>query len=355
MAQKTESILSLDVWRNLVLERDGFACRRCPSRDDLHVHHIKQEALFPELRRAVENGLTPCGPCHRKVSHQLCGPSKPIPFVAVAGEEWRDVVGYEGVYSVSNVGRVRRDKAATCTQAGRLLKPSAHPFGYVCVVLSAGDQRKDCMAHVLVAAAFIGPRPDGMVINHIDSDPANNRPDNLEYVTQAENIAHSGRLGRRATGDRSGSRLHPERLARGDRHSSRTHPERLARGERHGSVTHPERVARGERHSSVTHPERVARGDRNGARTHPEKLPRGDQHWARRHPEKYQRGDAHHSKTRPETVNRGERVATAKVTRVDVVAIRESTLDRKILAAQYGVSPTQISNIRNRTSWKHVA
>lgn len=55
--------------------------------------------------------------------------------------------------------------------------------------------------HHLVAEATLGPRPEGLVVNHIDGNRTNNRPENLEYITQAENIQHSIRIGTHVAND----------------------------------------------------------------------------------------------------------------------------------------------------------
>jgi hypothetical protein len=124
-------------------------------------------------------------------------------------EEWRSVLSDR--YEVSNLGRVRRKKS------GRMLKlctASGYPVFTACV----NAVRKNVHVHVLVAEAFLGPRPPGKHINHIDGVKTNNRPKNLEYVTPAENCAHSGRMGLAASGLRHGRYTKPERTARGERH-----------------------------------------------------------------------------------------------------------------------------------------
>lgn len=104
-------------------------------------------------------------------------------------EEWRDVVGQESLYSVSNLGRVK-SKGGKWRQAGRILKPSLRD-GYPQVVLGLRPTAITRRIHQLVAAAFIGPCPTGSEPNHIDRCRTNNRVDNLEYLTQHENILHS--------------------------------------------------------------------------------------------------------------------------------------------------------------------
>lgn len=99
-------------------------------------------------------------------------------------EEWRPVVGYEGAYSVSNIGNVRNDRR------GRPVRPAVVKL-YLKLSLSRNDVRKQYFVHSLVAAAFIGPRPIGHVTNHKDGNKFNNTPENLEYCTVGENNRHS--------------------------------------------------------------------------------------------------------------------------------------------------------------------
>lgn len=160
-------------------------------------------------------------------------------------EEWRPVVGYEEVYSVSSLGRVRRERAYHTTWAGRVLRTYLCA-GYHRLMLSLNNQKRQYFVHQLVAVAFLGPYPPGQMVNHKDGVKLNNRPENLEYCTPRENMEHASRLGLMATGDRNAARLYPETRARGDQHGSRLHPERMARGERNGSRLYPDRLPRGE-------------------------------------------------------------------------------------------------------------
>ena len=54
-------------WRKKVLERDGYKCQKCGSTEKLNVHHIKSFAEFPDEREKIENGITLCEKCHRKL------------------------------------------------------------------------------------------------------------------------------------------------------------------------------------------------------------------------------------------------------------------------------------------------
>ncbi|MDF2707066.1 MAG: hypothetical protein K0R62_2718 [Nonomuraea muscovyensis] len=103
-------------------------------------------------------------------------------------ERWLPVVGWEGLYEVSSQGRVRSLYSGTRSKTG-FPKPHCTSRGqYMAVDLSRQGKRKTIAVHVLVAAAFIGPRPDGMDVCHNDGDSLNNRPENLRYGTRSENV-----------------------------------------------------------------------------------------------------------------------------------------------------------------------
>jgi len=188
------------MWRKLVLERDGFACRKCGATDDLHIHHVKPMAFFPELLRVVSNAITLCAGCHRKIV-KLRGPVRePMSQRVIPGERWRDVVGYEGNYSVSNFGRVRRntDGTGNC-KAGRIRQTTANRDGYTLVTIYLRGVKKTKAVHKLVAVAFLGPCPKGSQANHKDGSKQNNQARNLKYVTISENHKHAYRTGLQAT------------------------------------------------------------------------------------------------------------------------------------------------------------
>jgi hypothetical protein len=115
----------------------------------------------------------------------------------MSNEIWRDVVGFEESYQVSNIGRVRsKDRlvaysaslkcgAYLSPRKGRVLKPAIGSHGYFTVMLG----RKNCRTiHSLVANAFIGPCPDGHEVLHADGTRTNNCVNNLRYGTRSENM-----------------------------------------------------------------------------------------------------------------------------------------------------------------------
>ena len=111
-------------------------------------------------------------------------------------EIWLPVVGYEGFYSVSNRGRVRRDLDRTSGKAGNILK-STKRDRYSAVMLSMNGKTRNINVHILVARAFLGPCPSGMNINHKDGKRHRNIESNLEYGTQRHNVKEAFRLGLR--------------------------------------------------------------------------------------------------------------------------------------------------------------
>jgi hypothetical protein len=109
-------------------------------------------------------------------------------------EIWKDVIGYEGLYQVSNFGQVKalpRIKIAKGSYwtSEKILKPGSDD-GYQKVVLTKNGIRSTKKVHRLVASAFYGEYKE-LSVNHIDSNRANNRIENLEWVTHLENIRHA--------------------------------------------------------------------------------------------------------------------------------------------------------------------
>lgn len=103
-------------------------------------------------------------------------------------ELWRDIKGFEGLYEVSNLGRVRSLKDNNGQARILVLKVQKHRCGYQLVFLRKDGKLKGFVVHRLVAEAFI-PNPDGLPeVNHIDEDKTNNRVDNLEWCTRKYNM-----------------------------------------------------------------------------------------------------------------------------------------------------------------------
>ena len=114
----------------------------------------------------------------------------------IIAEEWRRVAGFPR-YLVSSCGRIKNVE-------GKLLK-HATQFGYARVAVWANGLVSHKSLARLVAEAFIGPCPPNLQVNHMDCNKKNNRADNLEYVTQHQNIRHAIANGRWIFGKRNGN------------------------------------------------------------------------------------------------------------------------------------------------------
>ena len=100
-------------------------------------------------------------------------------------EEWKDILGYEGLYKVSNLGNIKSLKF----QKEKVLKLQTNTKGYFIVNLYKNKKMKSHQIHQLVAIAFLNHVPCKMelVINHINFDKKDNKVSNLEIVTNREN------------------------------------------------------------------------------------------------------------------------------------------------------------------------
>lgn len=108
---------------------------------------------------------------------------------------WLDIAEYEGLYQVSNCGRVKSLPRNGTIKEERMLKPRVSKNGYLYVHLRNGNISKYVKIHRLVAEAFI-PNPDNKPqVNHINGNKLDNTVDNLEWVTASENTMHAFKLG----------------------------------------------------------------------------------------------------------------------------------------------------------------
>lgn len=141
-------------------------------------------------------------------------------------EIWRDIPGYEEIYKISNLGRIKslhRDRIK-----GQILNPAKNNRGYLRLGLSGNGKVRYDSVHRLVAEAFI-PNPKNLPeVNHIDGNKLNNRVENLEWVTKGENQIHAYKTGLRKTTERQreASRKNIE-IARNHRKSSARNKEKI--------------------------------------------------------------------------------------------------------------------------------
>ena len=118
-----------------------------------------------------------------------------------ADEIWKDILGYEGVYKVSSLGRVKtvahraltrnRWKECYITIKEKILKSRLSPGGYSMIMLSSKGNRRMYTVHSLVAKAFI-PNPSHLpCVNHKNSVRHDNRVENLEWCTYSYNVKYA--------------------------------------------------------------------------------------------------------------------------------------------------------------------
>lgn len=113
-------------------------------------------------------------------------------------EIWKPVPGYEGSYSVSSVGRLRNERT------GRHLAGYVGDNGYRMACLCVGGNVDRELFHSIVARTFIGPRPAGMHVDHIDGNRDHNAAANLRYLSPGDNVRATVARGNSPKGSRNG-------------------------------------------------------------------------------------------------------------------------------------------------------
>ncbi|MDH1824611.1 NUMOD4 domain-containing protein [Delftia tsuruhatensis] len=176
-------------------------------------------------------------------------------------EIWKPVAGFEDQYEVSNLGSVRTIGRFVAARGDskrwlptRLMRSHVTYRGYAQLMFKVGRKNIHQLVHRLVAIAFVSGRDQGPQVNHIDGNKLNNRADNLEWCTSAENCSHARaeNLYEQARGERGANAkltntevlVIRSRLALGETHTaiskdyavSRTVITRIASGARWNSV-----------------------------------------------------------------------------------------------------------------------
>ena len=105
-------------------------------------------------------------------------------------ERWADIIGFEGRYQISDLGRVYNLRRRS------FLRGTVSKSGYRQVKFITGNRVYFFYVHALVLSAFVGPRPEGDVIEHLNGTRDDNRVCNLEYVTPIESIRRAKLAGR---------------------------------------------------------------------------------------------------------------------------------------------------------------
>lgn len=117
-------------------------------------------------------------------------------------ESWLPVSEYEGLYEVSNLGRVR--SLPRNGTLGGILAANPVRGGYLTVHLSKGNKQRRLLVSRLVATAFHGPCPDGLECAHLNGKRDDNRSRNLEWTTPVVNQGHRRIHGTTCEGERGG-------------------------------------------------------------------------------------------------------------------------------------------------------
>ena len=104
----------------------------------------------------------------------------------MADEIWKDIKESNGLYQISNLGRVRQVK---------IISPTQRMDGYYSVTLKVNNKWQSKLVHRLVADAFIDNILNKKEVNHIDGNKQNNKQSNLEWVTAKENRLHAIKTG----------------------------------------------------------------------------------------------------------------------------------------------------------------
>ena len=129
-------------------------------------------------------------------------------------EIWKEIPGYDGFYEASSLGRIRvkpRTVLRPHSRSGEMkefnypqreLSLNVSTGGYLKVTLVVGGKTKSINSHILVAEAFLGKRPEGMVVCHCNGVPKDNRVENLRWDTHLENNLDRKRHGTMPEGEK---------------------------------------------------------------------------------------------------------------------------------------------------------
>lgn len=137
------------------------------------------------------------------------------PIKDLPGEIWKPVVGWAGLYEVSNMGRVKSLERTVFVPHHSFVGPATKTYkerlrrcggrGYSLISLQCGPRLENINLHILVLTAFVrAPRP-GEVCRHLDGDKRNNTLANLRWGTVAENMADAVRHGTKGKGELAGN------------------------------------------------------------------------------------------------------------------------------------------------------
>ena len=141
------------------------------------------------MAEIIKSQIAPARKCRRPQ------PAQEFSTEEICNEKWLPVVGYEGLYEISDLGQVkslaRKVKAKTNVIRNvptKIMRQIVNKNGYMSVNLSGIGPQWRVSTHIILARAFLGPRPQGFEVAHEDGNRTNCRLSNLSYKTPLENM-----------------------------------------------------------------------------------------------------------------------------------------------------------------------
>ncbi len=250
----------------------------------------------------------------------------------IISEEWRSVIGYEGLYEVSNYGRVKvsdrtvhHPKGGQRFAKGRILKPCGRHYLGVGIHKNGISRRES--VHALELAAFVGPCPEGQQCRHLNGDPRDNRLINLVWGSAQANREDQKRHGTQTQGERH----HRAKLTKWN--VLIDIPVLTARGMTLTQMADELHVSRSTIHLILT--------GKIWNHLYERTVP-------------IVRSTYEQSGVKKSRRIKGIQHRLAKLTDAAVADIRTSDEKGVVLARRYGVSQTTVSWVRKGKGWKHV-
>ncbi len=173
-------------------------CTKCNEKQNVENFYV--------IKKGSEKRCSDCKKCQSKQKAR-----KVISIPDLEGEFWKDIIGLEEVFVVSNKGRIRRIMHRK-NPTNRLMKQffDKEGEGYMQIPLCNLGKKTFFLVHRTVAISFI-PNPENKPeVNHKDGDKTNNCVENLEWATSLENIRESWRMG--LSKSRTGEKHHNSKL-----------------------------------------------------------------------------------------------------------------------------------------------
>lgn len=176
--------------------------------DHIDTNPLNNSLINLRLCRGIRDNMlnNPLTVTHMTKENKSKGASLLFDIDEIEGEIWKPCVGYEGLYSVSNIGRVKAEERYIIEKNTGIQRVK-HPHlmrlhlkderSYTVGLIDAFGHHKNHFVHRLEYEAFIGKIPDGFEIDHIDSNPQNNFLDNLRACSHAENSKNPNSIKKR--------------------------------------------------------------------------------------------------------------------------------------------------------------